>query len=331
MNRLYVPVLLLTFNRPGHTRRVLEAIIAANPQDLYVFQDGAREDNENDARKCAEVRQVVSDLTKDVDVVLHTNYSEKNSGCGAGPMKGIDWFFSQVEMGIVMEDDCLPHPDFFGYCEELLVRYRNDEKVRFINSTLYNDRWHCEASYDFSHYMVTGAWAGWRRTWQGFDLDLKAMDAKKFRKHLLNLTKNKGEANWWYSMVKEIQQDNSKKSYWDYQMQIHLFSESSFTVHPKNNLVSNIGFDEEGTHTLSNCDNLGDREVFPILPLTHPSNMEVDLKRDAFCWAKARSHGWFKDEINYLYQSLLWSDGIGHKLLMLYKKLRGKGVTSRKV
>ena len=326
-----VPVLLLTFNRPEHTRRVLESIMSAHPQDLYVFQDGARENNEEDCRKCAEVRQVISDLTKGSDIILHANYSDRNLGCGAGPMTGISWFFNHVEMGIVIEDDCLPHPDFFGYCEELLVRYKDDDKVRFINATLYDGRWQCECSYDFSHYMVTGAWAGWRRTWQGFDLDLKEMDARAFRKHVLGLTDNRAEANWWYSIVKEIQQDIRKKSYWDFQMQIHLFRNSALTIHPQENLVSNIGFDGAGTHTLSNHDNRGGRPVFPILPLTHPENQIVDKKRDAYCLAKAKSKGWLKDEISYAYESLLWSDGLGHKLLMRYKKLKGKGINSKKV
>ena len=331
MSDLHTPVLLITFNRPEHTRRVLSEILKAQPQDLYVFQDGAREGNENDVEKCAEVRRVVDDLTKDANVVLYTNYSDRNLGCGAGPMTGITWFFGQVETGIVMEDDCLPHPDFFGYCEELLERYKNDEKVRFINATLYDDRWKCDASYDFSRYMVTGAWAGWRRTWQGFDLDLKSLEARAFRKHVLQLTDNRGEANWWYSIVKEIQQDNNKKSYWDFQMQIHLFCESALTIHPKVNLVSNIGFDGEGTHTLNNNDNRGDREVFPILPLTHPTAQVVDKEKDARCWAKAQSKGWLKDEISCLYERLLWSDGFGHTILMQYKKMRGKGINTRKV
>ena len=331
INTFHTPILLVTFNRPGHTKRVLEAILAANPKELFVFQDGAREGNENDLKKCAEVRQVVEELTKHTDASLQTLYSDKNLGCGAGPMTGINWFFNQVEKGIVMEDDCLPHPDFFGYCEELLERYEKDEKVHFINATLYDSRWQCESSYDFSHYMVTGAWAGWRRTWQGFDLDLKSLDARAFRKHVLNLTSNRAEANWWYSIVKEIQQDDGKKSYWDYQMQIHLFRNSALTVHPRANLISNIGFDGAGTHTLNNFDNRGGREVFPILPLTHPKQQIVDKKRDARCWAKDRSEGWLKDEISYLYQSLLWSHGLCHNMLMAYKKARGKGINSRKV
>lgn len=328
---LNTPILLITFNRPAHTQKVLESILNAQPKDLYVFQDGAREGNENDNVKCAQVREVVDSMTKDSPVHLHTNYSSKNWGCGAGPMTGITWFFNQVERGIVMEDDCLPHPDFYGYCEELLERYNSNEQVHFINATLYRNRWKCEYSYDFSRYMVTGAWAGWRRTWQGFDLDLKTLDAKKFRKHVLKLTGNIVEARWWYSLLRDIQQDDKKKSYWDYQMQIHLFRNNALTIHPQRNLVSNIGFDNEGTHTLDNHDNRGNIPVYPILPLTHPTTIKVDKKRDAYCWTKNKSNGWLRDRISYIYSDLRWSDGIGHKMLMRYKKNKGTGINTKRV
>ena len=328
---LNTPVLLITFNRPDHTKRVLGSILSAQPKDLYIFQDGVREGNENDIAKSAQVREVIEYMTKGTPVSVHTYFSDKNWGCGAGPMTGITWFFDHVERGIVMEDDCLPHPDFYGYCEELLQRYDNNEQIRFINATLYRDRWHCKQSYDFSHYMVTGAWAGWKRTWQGFDLDLKTLNAREFRKHVLNLTGNIVEATWWFSIVNEIQQDENKKSYWDYQMQIHLFRENALTIHPCCNLISNIGFDGEGTHTLDNQSNRGDKPVYPILPLTHPENITVDKKRDAYCWSKNKSSGWLKDRISYIYADILWSNGIAHKTLMLYKKIRGKEINTLKV
>ena len=173
--------------------------------------------------------------------------------------------------------------------------------------------------------------SGWRRTWQGFDLDLKDLDAKKFRKHVWKLTGHIVEATWWYSLVKEIQQDKNKKSYWDYQMQIHLFRENALTIHPRCNLVSNIGFDSEGTHTLDNDCSQGNREVFPILPLDHPTTITVDKERDFRCWSKSISLGWLKDRIGYIYADLLWSNGIGHKILMRYKKNKGTGINTKKV
>lgn len=304
MSEFKTPILLITFNRPEHTRRVLTEILKQEPLSLYVCQDGAREGNENDRIKCQEVRDVIKELTSAYAVAhpnfsLFTLYSSLNLGCGPGPQAGITWFFKNVEQGIIMEDDCLPHPDFFGYCEELLNKYKDDERVQFINSTLYHDRWKCEGSYGFSHYMVTGAWAAWRSTWQGFDLDLLNLNAWSFRKQVLRLTKNRAEANWWYFKVKEIQKDKSKKSYWDYQMQIHLFRNSALTIHPKVNLISNIGFDAEGTHTTFN-DGRGDKSVFPILPLTHPTNSNVDTDMDASCFAKRQSRGWLVDTLSFI-------------------------------
>lgn len=298
------PILLITFNRPDHTRRVLTEILKQEPQELYVCQDGAREGNDNDRIKCQEVRDVINELTAPYaighkDFTLHTLYQKQNLGCGPGPQAGITWFFDNVEQGIIMEDDCLPHSDFFGYCEELLNKYKDDERVQFINSTLYHDRWRCEGSYGFSHYMVTGAWAAWRSTWQGFDLDLLGLNAWKFRRQVLRLTKNRAEANWWFFIVKAIQEDKSKKSYWDYQMQIHLFKNNALTIHPAVNLVSNIGFDPEGTHTLKN-DGRGDKPVFPILPLTHPKDMIIDLSMDADCFAKRHSSGWLRDTWSFI-------------------------------
>lgn len=325
------PILLITFNRPAHTRCVLERILEAKPQELYVFQDGARAGNENDVQKCTEVRQTIEELwdnyiskVKEQNApTIHRYYSDVNLGCGPGPAAAISWFFSQVERGIVMEDDCLANSDFFGYCEELLAKYQNDEQVQFINATLYHNHWHCEASYGFSHYMVTGAWAAWKRSWQGFDLDLHSLNARKFRCQVYSLTGNRAEADWWYYKVLEIQQDKEKKSYWDYQMQILLFLNNALTIHPVVNLISNIGFDAAGTHTLSN-DGRGDKETFPILPLVHPKNKTVDLLLDATCFAKAYSTNWWHDIVSRLYRDMLYSKGLSHWLLMQYKRLKHK-------
>ena len=163
------PILLITFNRPDHTRRVLTEILKQEPLSLYVSQDGAREGNENDRVKCQDVRNVVNELTDayavgQKDFMLHTLYQEKNLGCGSGPQAGITWFFENVEQGIIMEDDCLPHPDFFPYCEELLNRYKGTE-VKFINSTLYDEDKIWE---DYRQMVAMGLIApevalGWRR------------------------------------------------------------------------------------------------------------------------------------------------------------------------
>lgn len=322
------PILLITFNRPSHVRKVLTEILKQEPQELYICQDGARENNTIDLVKCQEVRDVIKELTSayaisNKEFRLHTLYQEKNLGCGPGPVAGITWFFNQVEMGIVMEDDCLPHPDFFGYCEELLHRYKNDERIVFINTTLYDDRWQCQSSYDFSHYMVAGAWASWSRALKGFDLDLHSLDARKFRKRMKGIVHSRAEYDWWYFKVLEIQQDTQKKYYWDYQMLIHIYNIGGITIIPNKNLVSNIGFDSEGTNTLCD-DGRGNRPVYGILPLKHPEVVKVDVERDYRCFAKKLSRGWMSDILSYMYFSMLYSLDWRRDFLMLYKKIKQK-------
>ena len=162
------PILLITFNRPQHTQKVLDAIIAAHPKDLYVFQDGVREGNSADQQKCAKVRRVVETMIKGTDVHLHTLYSDKNLGCGPGPATAISWFFSENEMGIILEDDAVPHPDFFTYCQELLEKYKDDTDVRAIGSMNLDTRTYGDGSYYFSMMNRTlCAWATWKRSWNG--------------------------------------------------------------------------------------------------------------------------------------------------------------------
>ena len=126
---LNTPILLITFNRPDHVRQVLIEIRKQQPAQLFVCQDGAREGNENDRVKCQEVHDVITELV-DWPCELHTLYQEKNLGCGPGPAAGITWFFEHVEMGIILEDDAVPHPDFFEYASILLEKYKDDESVR---------------------------------------------------------------------------------------------------------------------------------------------------------------------------------------------------------
>lgn len=327
-----ISILLITFNRPDHVRRILTEILKQEPQDLYICQDGARESNNTDRIKCQEVRDVVNELISAYAIshrefTLHTLYQEQNLGCGSGPAAGIDWFFSNVDRGIIIEDDCMPHSDFFAFCEDMLNRYDENSNVQFINATLYHDRWQCEDSYGFSRYMVTGAWAAWRETWQGFDLDMHSWNAWQFRKQVKRLTNSTTEANWWYWKLKEIQVDTSKKSYWDYQMQMHLFRNNAVTIHPSKNLISNIGFDAEGTHTLSN-DGRGDREVYPILPLVHPNAIAINNAMDVDCFGKTQPQSTIKNLVQFMYQYMLRSKGVLHTILMTYKKLKNNPLTS---
>ena len=114
-----VPVLLLTWRRPDTTRQVLDALRAVAPTKLYVASDGPR--NQAEAKAVQATRDLISEHI-DWSCQIKTRFCAENQGCQLGVSSAITWFFEHEEAGIVLEDDCVPHPDFFVYCRELLER-----------------------------------------------------------------------------------------------------------------------------------------------------------------------------------------------------------------
>lgn len=267
---LHTPILLITFNRPEHTKRVLEAIMAAQPQDLYVFQDGAREGNENDAKKCPEVRRVVESLTKNNSVCLHTLYSDKNLGCGPGPATAISWFFDEVEQGMIFEDDCLPSPTIFAFYEELLERYKDDERISIITGTNALSRWRSKRyDYVFSNGgMTMGCWASWRRAWKMFDFEIKSW-GKQENKDKFRVQIGETKYPFWASLLDKYYA-NPPKDVWDYQWAYARRLHGTITISSSVNQMSNIGFGDESTHTPNPNDRRADMQTFNCkLPLRH--------------------------------------------------------------
>lgn len=271
------PILLITFNRPEHTRRVLERILEANPQDLYVFQDGAREGNEADLQKCTQVREVIESLTKNTGTQLHTFFSEKNLGCGPGPATGISWFFDNVEQGLIFEDDCMPSPTIFAFYEELLNRYKDDERISIITGTNALSRWKSRRhDYIFakSGGMTMGCWASWRRAWKWFDWEVKSWGEQENKEQLYRIVGEKRFAYWKELMDKLYA--NPPRDAWDYQWAYARILHNSLSIVSTVNQMSNIGFCEESTHTPNANDRRGNMETFDCrLPLKEEP-MKVD-------------------------------------------------------
>lgn len=166
------PIVLFIFNRQDTTRRVFEAIQKARPSRLFIIADGPRANHLGKAEKCKAVRAITEDV--DWDCQVKTNYSDINLGCGVRVSTGIDWVFDQVESAIFLEDDCLPHPHFFDFCEELLERYADDSRVMHIsgnNHLLYHDIGNAKYSYFFSRYSLI--WDGQLGEEHGNSMTLK--------------------------------------------------------------------------------------------------------------------------------------------------------------
>lgn len=272
------PILLITFNRPTHTKRVLERILEANPKDLYIFQDGAREGNATDVQKCQAVRDVIDELTVHcASCTVHRNYSDVNLGCGPGPATGISWFFDNIEQGMIFEDDCLPSSTIFAFYEELLNRYKNDERISIITGTNALSRWRSH-SHDYifakSGGMTMGCWASWRRAWQWFDWEVKSWGEQSTQEHLRQVVGDKHYADWKVLMDKLYA--NPPQDAWDYQWSYARTLHNSLSIVSTVNQMSNIGFCEESTHTPNANDRRGYMKTFECrLPLKEEP-MKVD-------------------------------------------------------
>lgn len=277
---LNTPILLITFNRPSHTRKVLEVIRMQQPKQLFVFQDGARNNNENDIVKCPEVRNVVKELV-DWDCNLQTYYSDVNLGCGPGPAAAITWFFEHVEEGIIIEDDAVPHSDFFEYTTILLEKYRNDDSVRAIGSMKLYDVVFGDGSYYFSMMNRTlCAWATWRRAWNYFDYEMKKYSINDLKSAMKKYGATMREIEYWQERLEEIHKDCLGGTSWDQQFWMIIWLTGGRGICPNSNLSTNIGFDEFGTHT-TDSNNVGsERPLEPILPIIHPSQDKIQRKAD---------------------------------------------------
>ncbi len=274
------PVLLITFNRPEMTQRVLEALRAYQPDRLYVFQDGARAGNATDQERCATVRRVVEEMV-DWECDVQKSFSEVNLGCGPGPATALTWFFGEVDEGIVLEDDAVPHPHFFQYCSELLERYRDDASVMAIGSMNVDTRRWGDGSYYFS--MMNRnlcAWATWRRAWERFDLHHRGVTRRKLSRALHHYGCGVLEREYWCDRLDEVHHDGVGGTSWDMQFLISIWLHHSKGIVPNTNLSSNIGTVVDATHGMTRGNIIDNRPSFPILPLVHPTDVKIQREAD---------------------------------------------------
>lgn len=271
------PILLITFNRPTHTRSVFDEIKKQKPKYLYVFQDGARENNETDSDNCAAVRAIFTE-SLDWECELKTNYAKTNLGCGYGPASAINWFFEQVEDGIILEDDCLPSQSFFPYCAELLEKYRYDNRIGLICGYNHLKKWEDKKnSYVFSRFGATWGWATWRRCWQYFDYKAAGWNSIEGKRKVSKMLNNDTFYKYYASEF-----DNyfaiERRDVWDFQWFFARLNAGFYSIIPSVNLISNVGFGNNSTHFIDN-------EMKPIasyelsIPLIHHA-FKIDYFQD---------------------------------------------------
>lgn len=228
-------------------------------------------------------RQVVDKV--DWDCRVFTLFRDDNIGCSLGPRTAFDWFFSHETEGIILEDDCLPQQSFYSFCEELLERHRHDDRVIGISGCNLGYELKNGNSYTFSRIMNMWGWATWKRAADQIDYELSAWGKVKYknlwcyknlRQHLLDT-----DINWYKYWTDKFDRTiyGENITWWDWQWIFHQLRHRQLAIVPKLNLVRNIGFNEEATHTLSSENPAADMETYQLdFPLTHPVKIRPDLE-----------------------------------------------------
>ena len=245
------PILLIIFNRPDTTSIVFEEIKKIKPQHLFIAADGPRKNKPDEFEKCVQTREIIKRV--DWPCEVKTLFQEKNLGCGLGPVTAMNWFFDNIEEGIILEDDCVPDQSFFYFCQELLEYYRDNEKIMHISGNNFqNGKKRGKTSYYFSEFTHNWGWATWRRAW-------------KF--------------NDFYVINPDLQ-----KHIWDKQWQLSVKKKGGLAVLPNTNLISNIGSGEGATHTTDTSEYLNIKTDDITFPLIHPQKIKKNIPADIYTY-----------------------------------------------
>lgn len=273
-----LPVIFIIFNRPDSTRQVFDKIRAMKPNKLLVIADGPRPDRPEEAEKCAATRAVIDQVDWRCDV--QKNFSDVNMGCRHRIASGLTWAFERVDRAVILEDDCIPSASFFDYCAELLDRYESDERVMMIsgNNFLFE---HAETadSYYFSRYPHVWGWATWKRAWARYDVQMKRWPQIRDRRLFDQYFDKTGEKYYWEAIFQHTY--DGKIDTWAYPWAYSIWANSGLCIAPSRNLVRNIGFRADATHTKSDTAyaSLSAEEL--SWPLIHPADVLASSDKDA--------------------------------------------------
>ncbi|MFA6404803.1 MAG: FkbM family methyltransferase [Candidatus Paceibacterota bacterium] len=270
------PILFITFNRPEQTERVFAEIRKIQPEKLFIAADGPRDNRPEDVEKCAKTRKIIEKVDWPCD--LKTLFQDKNLGCKIGATTAIGWFFDHVEEGIILEDDCIPDKSFFPFCAEMLNYFRNKEKIIMICGYNINEKSNIPYSYTFSRYGHLWGWASWRRVWKQYDVTMKIWESKENQR---KIKKAMGDRQHWnYRQWLYNETYHGRKDTWDYQWESYRLLHNQLSIIPATNMIENIGFGADATHTKQTNSHLLIKRRAITFPIVHNSNIIADDNYD---------------------------------------------------
>jgi hypothetical protein len=272
------PILFLIFNRPDTTKIVFEQIKKIRPKRLFVAADGPRIDKAGEFETCMQTRKIIEQI--DWSCELKTLFRDENLGCKRAVSSAIDWFFEHVEEGIILEDDCFPHECFFRFCKTMLDKYRDNPQIMHISGDNFQKGINRgDGSYYFTKYVHVWGWASWKRAWSHYDVCMSRFPEYKKNNLIKNVFDDINIQNNWIGTFDNVY--NNKVDTWDYQWCFSIWCQNGLAICPNQNLVSNIGFHPEATHTKdvnSLYSNMDIMDIGKIIDSTQViRNLEADL------------------------------------------------------
>ena len=245
--QISTPVLFLVFNRIDATTLAFEAIRKVKPKKLYIAADGPRLHNDLDIKKVAKVRKIATSVNWPCEV--KTLFRNRNLGVKHAPIEAITWFFKHEEKGIILEDDCVPHSNFFKFCETLLNHYHNDSRIFTISGTnIKSSVGRRNETYHFSKYFHPWGWATWRRVWDCYEDGISFWPKWKISEDWTNKLPIKAEQEIFRKIFDR--EYSNKRQDWGYRFMACVLKNGGLTVRANVNLVNNIGFGKESTNSI---------------------------------------------------------------------------------
>jgi hypothetical protein len=274
------PVALTIFDRPTQTKRVFDAIREAKPEILLVIADGPR--NAEEKIRCDTTRAIIDSV--DWKCEVRKNYSEVNLGCRKRLSSGLNWVFEEVDRAIIFEADCLPDPSFFPFCEELLEKYKDNERIMHISGNFFqhrNKNFKCDDSYYFSVIPHIWGFATWRRAWEHYDPDIKKWPLAESKKAIQRVLTDPAVFEYWETIWEGFYKGETNS--WDGQWTFACMLNGGLSINPCVNLVTNIGF---GPDAMQGKDPNNFFANIPLkkidFPLKHPDDIKTYAEADNF-------------------------------------------------
>ena len=289
-------VLFLIFNRPQETAEVFEAIRIARPEKLFVSADGPRVNKPGEKELCEEARKITENI--DWPCEVKRNYRNTNLGCKVAVSSAINWFFENVEEGIILEDDCQPDPSFFDFASSMLGKYRDNEKVMHISGSNFQfGKVRGDGSYFFSRSPHVWGWATWKRAWEKYDVEMEDLTDYIASKKIYALFEKRKVAEFWISLFKHMKKKNIDT--WDAQWTYAIMKSEGLAINPNKNLVKNIGNNNNATHT-SEDDLSFNRPIDHLEKIIDPSTIDANLEADTYLAETMYIRPWYRKFLTFI-------------------------------